>query len=69
MANGFKTWINTVSIRCRPDSVEGHFKSELHKDAHEASQRRENSYFYREEEKKVTMLKNEIYFKVLKALY
>ena len=34
-----------------------------------ASQRRENSYFDREEEKKATMLKNEFYFKVFKALY
>ena len=56
-------------IRCRPDTFEGHFKSETHKDAYEASQRRENSYFDREEEKKGTMLKNEVYFKVLKALY
>ena len=41
----------------------------MHKDAYEASQRRENSYFDREEEKKVTMLKNEVYFKVFKAIY
>ena len=41
----------------------------MHKDAYEASQTRENSYFDREEEKKVTMLKNEVYFKVFKALY
>ena len=34
-----------------------------------ASQRRENSHFDREEEKKATMLKNEFYFKVFKALY
>ena len=34
----------------------------MHKDACEASQRRENYYFDREEEKKVTMLK-----KVFKA--
>ena len=67
--NGFKTWNNTANIRCRPDTVEGHFKSEMHKDAYEASQRRENSYFDREEKKKATMLKNEVYFKVFKALY
>ena len=41
----------------------------MHKDAYEASQRRENSYFDREQQKKVMMLKNEIYFKVFKALY
>ena len=41
----------------------------MHKDAYEASQTRETSYFDREEEKKVTMLKNEVYFKVFKALY
>ena len=41
----------------------------MHKEAYEASQRRENSCFEREEEKKVTMLKNEVYFKVFKALY
>ena len=67
--NGFKTWNNTANIRCRPDTVEGHFKSEMHKDAYEVSQRRENSYFDREEEKKATMLKNEVHFKVFKALY
>ena len=67
--NGFKTWNNTANIRCRPGTVEGHFKSEMHKDAYEASQRRGNSYFDREEEKKTTMLKNKVYFKVFKALY
>ena len=41
----------------------------MHKDAYEASQRRENSYFDRGKEKKVTMLKNEVYFKVFKTLY
>ena len=58
-----------LNIRCRPETAEGHFKSKMHKDAYEASQRRENSYFDREEEKKVTMLKNEVYFKVFKAIY
>ena len=67
--NLFKTWNNTANVRCYTDTVEGHFKSEMHKDAYEASQRRENSYFDREEEKKVTMLKNEVNFKVFKALY
>ena len=61
--NGFKTWNNAANIRCPSDTVERHFESEMDKDAYEASQRRENSYFDREEEKKVTMLKNEIYFK------
>ena len=41
----------------------------MHKDAYEVSQRRKNSQFDREEEKEVTMLKNEVYFKVFKALY
>ena len=36
---------------------------------HKASQRRESSYFDREEEKKVTMLRKEVYFKLFKALY
>ena len=67
--NGFKSWNNTANIRCRPDTVEGHFKSEIHKDAYEASQRRENSSFDREVEKKVMMLKNKVYFKVFKVLY
>ena len=40
----------------------------MHKDAYEASLRRENSCSEREEEKKVTMLKNEVYFKVFIAL-
>ena len=65
--NGFNKWNNTANIRCRPDTAEGHFKTEMHKDAYEASQRRENFYFDREEEKKITMLKNEFYFKVFKA--
>ena len=67
--NGFKTWNNTANIISCPDTVEGHFKSEMHKDAHEAIQRRENSYFAREEKKKVKMSKNEVYFKVFKALH
>ena len=67
--NGFKSWNNTANIRCCPDTVEGHFKSEIHKDAYEASQRRENSSFNREVEKKVMMLNNEVYFKVFKVLY
>ena len=66
--HGIKTWNNTANIRCRSETVEGHFNSEIHKDANEASLRRENSCFEREEEKKVTMLKNEVYFKVFKAL-
>ena len=41
----------------------------MHEEAYKATQRRENSYFYRQEEKKATMLKNEVYFKVFKALY
>ena len=49
-------------------TFERHFKSEMHKYAYEASQRRENSYFDREEEKKAMMLKNEVYFKVFKDL-
>ena len=67
--NGFKTWNNTANIRYRPDTVEGHFKSKMHEEAYKATQRRENSYFDRQEEKKATMLKNEVYFKVFKALY
>ena len=54
--HGIKTWNNTASIRCRSETVEGHFNSEMHKDAYEASLRRENSCSEREEEKKVTML-------------
>ena len=67
--NGFQTWNNTANIRCNLDIGEGHFKSELHKYAYEPSQKRENSYFDREEEKKVTILKKEVYFKVFKTLY
>ena len=67
--NGFKSWNNTANIRCRPDTVEEHFKSEIHKDAYEASQRRENSSFDREVEKKAMMLNNEVYLKVFKVLY
>ena len=41
----------------------------MHKDAYEASKKRENFYFDREEEKKVTMMKNEVYFEVFKAFH
>ena len=40
---------------------------EMYKDAYEGSQRRENSYFDREEEKKITTLKSEIFIKVFEA--
>ena len=63
--NSFKTWNDTANIRCYFDAVEEHVKSEMDKDIYEASQRRENSYFDREEEKKVT----ESNFKVFKASY
>ena len=43
--NGFKTWTNTANIRCCPNTVEGHFFKKMHKDAYEARQRREDSYF------------------------
>ena len=41
----------------------------MYKDAYEGSQRTENSYFDREEEKKITMLKSEVFIKVFEALY
>ena len=44
--HSFKAWNNTVNIICRPDIVEGHFKN-----VYDATRRRENSYFDREEEK------------------
>ena len=53
--NGFKTCNKTANIRCSPDIVERHFKSKMHKDAHEARQRRGGPYF-------------EVYFRVSKAL-
>ena len=67
--NGFKTWNNTANKICRPDTVEGHSKNEVHEDTFEASQRRENSYCGREEEENITMLKNKDYFKVSKTLH
>ena len=65
--NGSKTWNNTVTIKCRPDTAEGHFKSETHKDAYGTSERIEDSYFDREKEKKVAMLRNEFYFNFFKV--
>ena len=42
----------------------------MHKVAYESGQRRDNYYFDREEEKEVTMLENEVYFKVyFKSLF
>ena len=32
--NGFKTWNNTANIICRPDTAEGHFKSEIQRGAY-----------------------------------
>ena len=29
--NGFRTWYNTANIRYCPDTIEGHFKSEMNK--------------------------------------
>ena len=49
--HSFKAWNNTVNIIWRPDIVEGHFKNEIHKNVYDATRRRENSYFDREEEK------------------
>ena len=38
----------------------------MHKDVYEASHRRQNSYFDIEEEKKVTIMKNEVNLKCAK---
>ena len=64
MASKLGTMLPTLD-----DTVEGHFKSEVHENAYEANQWRKNSYSDSENEQKVTMLKNEVCFNVFKALY
>ena len=50
--NGFKTWNNTANIICRPDTAEGHFKSEIQRGAYQASQREEKILTLTEKRKK-----------------
>ena len=70
--NGLKIWNDVPNVRCRTQTISTHFnetEKSMHQDAIRANNRHKNSYFDREEEKKVTTLKNEVYYKVFQALY
>ena len=60
--------VHFINIRCCPDTVEGHFKCGLHKDAYEANQRRQNSHFDREKEKKSNNVEKQSLFWSVQAL-
>ena len=64
--NGQKTWNAIANVRCRTQTVIGHFKKEtsMHQEAVRASIRQKTSYFDLEEKKKVTALKNDLCYKV-----
>ena len=57
-----------AASKCCLVTVEGHFKTEMHKDTYEASQRGDTFTLQRIGEKVIT-LKSEVYFKVFKILY
>ena len=69
--NGQKTWNAIANVRCRTQTVIDHFKMEtsMHQEAVRASVQQKTSYFDLEEKKKVTALKNDVYYKVLCSFY
>ena len=69
--NGQKTWNTIANARCRTQTVIDHFKKEpsIHQEAVRASIRQKTSYFDLEEKRKVTTLKNDVYYKVFCSLY
>ena len=71
MNNALKTWNCIPNVRCRTDTISSHFtnKTSIHHEAVTANRRRSTSYFDKEEENKITSLKNDVYFKIFQALY
>ena len=69
--NGQKTWNAIANVRCRTQIIIDHFKKEtsMHQEAVRASIRQKASHFDLEEKKKVTALKNDLYYKVFCSLY
>ena len=69
--NGTAVWNAAPNVRCRTQTVKDHFLKEtsMHTQGVESFERRQTSYFDREEVKKKTMLKNEVYYKVFQSLY
>ena len=69
--NKTKTWNSVPNIRCRTKTVVDHMKKDtsMHCEAVKSFKRQSTSYFDREKEKKINILKNEVYFKVFSSLY
>ena len=69
--NGKKTWNAIAYIRCRTQTVTGHFRKEIfmHREIVRATIRQKMSYIDREEKKKVTALKSDVYYKMFYSLY
>ena len=70
-SNGQETWNAIANVRCRTQTVIDHFKKEtsMHQEAACVSIQQKTSYFDLEEKKKVTVLKNDVYYKVFCSLY
>ena len=56
--NGLKQWNSVPNVRCRPQTITNHLESDMHKDALRAKKSHKSSYFDKEEEKKLSTLKN-----------
>ena len=61
--NGQKVWNSVANIRCRTQTVNDHLRKEtcIHQEAVRANKRKKSSYFDREEQRKISTLKNEVY--------
>ena len=62
--NGWKLWNSTPNVRYRTETAKTHLTCDMHKESAQAYQRRKTSYFDTEEEKKISHLKNSVYFQV-----
>ena len=71
MNNDLKKWNSIPIKRCRTATISSHLNSatSVHREAVNADERQSTSYFDREQEKKITSLKNEVYFKIFQSLY
>ena len=67
--NGNKEWNSIPNVRYRTETVRGHLKHDTHLTSLHSLNLRKTSFFDAEQEKKVTKLKNGVYFKVFQALY
>ena len=67
--NGNKEWNCIPNVRYRTETVRDHLTHDIHETSLRALKLRNTSFFDAEEEKKITKLKNDVYFKVFQALY